>query len=60
MPTVSITKRFVIKDDETCQRLIDAFEKFETSADKKQEIKSGPSILERGRKLLALRYGGKS
>lgn len=56
MATSSITKRFVIKDDATCQRLIDAFEQFEANADKKPVKKSGPSSYERGKALLATRY----
>ena len=60
MPTSSITKRFVIKDDATCQRLIDAIEEFEAKAEKKPVKKSGPSSYERGKALLAARYGEKS
>lgn len=56
MATTSITEEFVIKDDATCQRLIDAIEEFEANADKKPVKKSGPSSYERGKALLAARY----
>lgn len=54
MATDSITKRFVIKDDATCKKLVDAFENTPT---KKKEVKSSSSSFERGKELLAIRYG---
>lgn len=53
MATASITKRFVIKDDATCKKLVDALENTPT---KKQAQKSCPSSYERGKELLAMRY----
>lgn len=53
MATASITKKFVIKDDAACKKLVDALESAPT---KKQVRKSGPSSYERGKELLAMRY----
>ena len=53
MATDSITKRFIIKDDITCKKLVDALENTPT---KKQVEKSGPSSFERAKELLAIRY----
>lgn len=54
MPTISITKKFVIKDDIVCKRLVDALE---ATPVEKQEYKSCPSSYERGKELLLMRYG---
>ena len=53
MATASITKKFVIKDDAVCKKLVDALE---STSGKKQAPKSGPSSYERGKELLAMRY----
>lgn len=53
MATASITKKFVIKDDAVCKKLVDELEAPQT---KKQVQKSGPSSYERGKELLAMRY----
>jgi hypothetical protein len=53
MPTDSISKRFVIKDDATCKKLVDALE---STPERKQVRKSGPSSYEKGKELLAKRY----
>ena len=54
MPTISITKKFVIKDDIVCKKLADALE---AAPVKKQEYKSCPSSYEKGKELLLMRYG---
>ncbi len=56
MATSSITDKFVINDDAVCQRLIDALEEFEAQTSENEEIKSGPSVCERGIELLIARY----
>ena len=56
MATSSITENFVIQDAAACQKLRDMIEEFEAKVDKKQEIKSGPSVCERGIALLTARY----
>lgn len=53
MATASITKKFVIKDDAVCKKLVEALEK--TPA-KERVQKMGPSSYERGKELLAMRY----
>ena len=53
MPTDSITKRFVIKDDAICKKLVDDLE---TVPVRKQVQKSGPSSYEKGKELLAKCY----
>ena len=53
MSTASITKKFVIKDDATCKKLVDALE---STPKRKQVRKSDPSSYERGKELLAMRY----
>lgn len=52
--TNPIFKRFVINDDATCEALLAALEE----AEKRPIVKkSGPSSYERGKELLAMRYG---
>ena len=53
MPTDSITKKFVIKEDAVCKKLVDAIEAAPT---REQVRKSGPGSYERGKELLAGRY----
>lgn len=56
MVTSSITENFIIQDADACQKLRNMIEEFEAKVDKKQEIKSGPSVCERGVALLVARY----
>lgn len=53
MATTSITRRFVIKDRDACERLARALE---TAPARKPSKKSGPSSYERGKALLAAHY----
>ena len=54
MATDSITKKFVIKDDIACKRLVEGLE---AASVKKQVRKSSPSSYERGKELFVTRYG---
>ena len=47
MATTSITKRFIIKDDKTCNRLVQAMQN-----KKRKKVKVNPDPYEKGKKLL--------
>lgn len=52
MPTSSITKKFIIKDDKTCDRLIAAL-----TETKPQQIKKSSNSYEKGKEKLAYYFG---
>ena len=52
MPTSSITKKFIIKDDKTCDRLIAAL-----AETKPQQIKKSSNSYEKGKEKLAYYFG---